>query len=55
LVNVILNNDNQPTGFNHQEQQKYARIGVTDKYQIQAYIDMGIQGVNFDSNPLKKN
>jgi hypothetical protein len=44
----------QPTGFNHQEQQKYARIGVTDKYQIQAYIDMGIQGVNFDSDSLEE-
>lgn len=58
LGNVILNNENQPIGFNHQEQQKYARIGVTDKYQIQAYIDMGIQAVNFDSvslnNKLKK-
>jgi hypothetical protein len=47
-----------PQGFNHQEQQKYARIGVTDKYQIQAYIDMGLTGVNFDSvslnNKLKK-
>jgi len=52
LGNVILNNENQPIGFNHQEQQKYARIGVTDKYQIQAYIDMGLTGVNFDSVSL---
>ena len=41
-------------GFIHQEQQKYARIGVTDKYQIEAYISMGIQGVNFDSDSLEE-
>ena len=43
-----------PQGFVHQEQQKYARIGVTDKYKIEAFITMGIQGVNFDSNSLEE-
>ena len=43
-----------PQGFVHQEQQKYARIGVTDKYKIEAFITMGIQGVNFDSDSLEE-
>jgi hypothetical protein len=42
-----------PQGFIHQEQQKYARIGITDKYEIEAYITAGIQGVNFDKNSLE--
>jgi hypothetical protein len=54
LGNVIFNKQNQPIGFNHQEQQKYARIGVTDKYKIEAFITMGIQGVNFDSDSLEE-
>ena len=54
LGNVIFNKQNQPIGFNHQEQQKYARIGVTDKYKIEAFITMGIEGVNFDSDSLEE-
>jgi len=53
LGNFIFNNENQPIGFVHQEQQKYARIGITDKYQIEAYINAGIKGVNFDKNSLE--
>ena len=54
LGNVIFNNENQPIGFVHQEQQKYARIGVSDIYYIEAYITMGLQGVNFDENSLNE-
>lgn len=41
-------------GFIHNEQQKYARIGVSDIYYIEAYITMGLQGVNFDENSLNE-
>jgi len=49
-----IQGNNTPQGFVHQEQQKYARIGVTDKYKIEAFITMGIQGVNFDSDSLEE-
>ena len=41
-------------GFVHNEQQKYARIGVSDIYYIEAYNTMGLQGVNFDETSLNE-
>jgi len=34
--------------------QKFGRIGVTDKYIIEATKDVGLQGINFDSNSILK-
>jgi hypothetical protein len=47
-------NDNGNIKIFHQDFQKYLRIGISDKYFIEASNDVGLQGVNFDEKSLMK-
>jgi len=47
-------NDNGNIKIVHQDFQKFLRIGITDKYFIEASNDVGLQGVNFDEASLLK-